>query len=226
MKTTRSLSLPAAASAGARHLTRRERHSAAVRQRLFDAAMRLFAQRGFQNITVEEITQAADVGKGTFFNYFPSKEELLTSFGEIRLGKIRNALHAAREGREPIHSILRRLQLSLSEDPGRSPELGRSIMLTLLSSDVVRAQSCPRMRQAQLMFGEIFTLGRERGEIRRDIPAVDLARLFWESHFGSFLLWALDPAGSLASALLRSFERFWASAAAQPRSRAKKGNRS
>jgi AcrR family transcriptional regulator len=223
MKTTRSLSFPH--PSGARHLTRRERHSAAVRQRLFDAAMRLFAQRGFQNTTVEEITEAADVGKGTFFNYFPSKEELLTSFGEIRLGKIRDALRAAREEREPIRSILHRLQLSLAEDPGRSPELARSIMLTLLSSGVVRAQSCPRMRQAQAMFAEIFTLGRERGEIRCDIPAADLARLFWEAHFGAFMLWALDPAGSLASALLRSFERFWASAAAQPRSRAKKGNR-
>lgn len=102
MKTTRSLSVSPVHSSPARLPSRRERHSAAVRQRLFDAAMHLVAEHGFQATTVEEITQAADVGKGTFFNYFPSKEELLNSFGEIRLGKVRAALEAAEEGRESI----------------------------------------------------------------------------------------------------------------------------
>ena len=110
----------------ARPLTRRERHSAAVRQRLFDAAMRLFAERGFTETTVEDITNAADVGKGTFFNYFPSKEELLTAFGDLRIGKIRAGLEEVERGKEPIVEILRRLFIRLGEDPGRSPELART----------------------------------------------------------------------------------------------------
>jgi AcrR family transcriptional regulator len=225
MKTTRSHSASLAHPPAARFPSRRERHSAAVRQRLFDAAMHLVAERGFQATTVEEITQAADVGKGTFFNYFPSKEELLSSFGEIRLGKVRAALEAAKEGRESIATILRRLELTLAEDPGRSGELARSILLTLLSSKTVRQHGCARLKLAQSMFTQIFTLGQKRGEIRRDVPAGDLARFFKESHFGAFLLWSLEPAGSLAAAVNRSFERFWASAAAHPRPRAKKGMR-
>src|ERR1700691_1565835 len=89
----------------ARPLSRRERHSLAVRQRLFDAAMRLFAKRGFTETTVEDITNAADVGKGTFFNYFPSKEELLTAFGDLRMGRIRSALESAERGDEPVAVI-------------------------------------------------------------------------------------------------------------------------
>src|ERR1700758_1676785 len=164
MKTKRILAVPGPALPGGQRLSRRERHSAAVRQRLFDAAMHLFAQRGFQATTVEEITEAADVGKGTFFNYFPSKEELLTSFGEIRLGKVRAALDAAKEGNESIAAILRRLELTLAEDPGRSAELARSIILTLLSSESVRNDGCARLRQAQSIFAQIFTLGQKRGE--------------------------------------------------------------
>ncbi len=225
MKTKRILAVPAPALPGGQRLSRRERHSAAVRQRLFDAAMHLFAQRGFQATTVEEITEAADVGKGTFFNYFPSKEELLTSFGEIRLGKVRAALDAAKEGNESIAAILRRLELTLAEDPGRSAELARSIILTLLSSESVRNDGCARLRQAQSIFAQIFTLGQKRGEVRRDVSPADLARCFKESHFGALLLWSLEPVGSLASAVGRSFELFWAFAAAPPRSRVRKGNR-
>lgn len=187
--------------------------------------MHLVAQRGFQATTVEEITQAADVGKGTFFNYFPSKEELLNSFGEIRLGKVRAALEVAKQGREPIAVILRRLELTLAEDPGRSEELARSILLTLLSSETVRTHGCSRLKQARAIYTQILTLGQKRSEVRRDVPAADLARFLKEAHFGTFLLWSLEPAGSLASAINRSFELFWASAAAHPRARAKRGIR-
>jgi AcrR family transcriptional regulator len=225
MKATRSNPASLLYSPPVRLLSRRERHSAAVRQRLYDAAMHLVARQGFQETTVEEITQAADVGKGTFFNYFPSKEELFNAFGEIRLGKVRAALEAAQQGRESIATILRRLELTLAEDPGRSGELARSILLTLLSSETVRTHGCERLKQAQAMYTQILTLGQKRGEVRRDVAAADLARFFKESHFGALFLWALEPTGSLAAVIHRSFERFWASAAAPPRPRAKRGIR-
>ncbi len=225
MKAARFISVSPSHLVSAKPLSRRERHSAAVRQRLFDAAMHLVARQGFQDTTVEEITQAADVGKGTFFNYFPSKEELFNAFGEIRLGKVRSALEAAQRGRESIPTILRRLELTLAEDPGRSGELARSILLTLLSSETVRTHGCARLKQAQAIYTQILTLGQKRGEVRRDVPAADLARFFKESHFGALFLWALEPSSSLASVINRSFERFWASAAAQPGARAKRGVR-
>src|SRR5271154_5069867 len=111
MKATRSNPSSLVYSPLIRLLSRRERHSAAVRQRLFDAAMHLVAKRGFQDTTVEEIAQAADVGKGPFLNYSPRKEDLFIAFGEIRPGKVRAAGGAAQQGREPIATILRRLEL-------------------------------------------------------------------------------------------------------------------
>ncbi len=67
---------------------RRERRSAETRERLFRAASDLFAKKGFSETTVEDITEAADVGKGTFFNYFPSKDHILLAFGEMQLAKL------------------------------------------------------------------------------------------------------------------------------------------
>ena len=56
---------------------RRERTRQETKRKLMAAAMTLFGERGFLETRVEDITSRADVGKGTFFNYFPSKEAIL-----------------------------------------------------------------------------------------------------------------------------------------------------
>lgn len=48
-----------------------------TRQRLQDHAIRLFAQRGFDDVTVEEVANAAGVSHMTFFRYFPTKESVV-----------------------------------------------------------------------------------------------------------------------------------------------------
>jgi AcrR family transcriptional regulator len=193
--------------------SRRERHSAAVRQRLFDAAMRLFARRGFTETTVEDITNAADVGKGTFFNYFPSKEELLTAFADFRIGKIRAALEEVERGDEPVGVILRRLYIRLGEDPGRSPELARGMLLTMLSKEAVRLKFCTRFAQGHIIMTKIFKIAQERGEVRRDAAAADLARSYKEAYLGSLMAWSISPSSRLAPTFQRAFDYFWSAAA-------------
>src|SRR5579859_5764559 len=88
---------------------RRQRRSADIRERLFRAALQLFAEKGFVETTVGDITEAADVGKGTFFNYFPSKDHILLAFGEMQLAKLQDAVNTARNTNEPMPQFLRSL---------------------------------------------------------------------------------------------------------------------
>src|ERR1700735_1958249 len=104
---------------------RRERHKADVRMRLFRSALTLFAAHGFAATTVEDITQAADVAKGTFFNYFSTKEMLLTQMGEHRLDILRAALAEAQFQRMPSRELLYKLLLALVEGPRQSRGMAR-----------------------------------------------------------------------------------------------------
>jgi AcrR family transcriptional regulator len=55
---------------------RRTRKRLATRQAISDAATRLFIERGFDRVTIDEIAEAADVGRMTVFNHFPRKEDM------------------------------------------------------------------------------------------------------------------------------------------------------
>lgn len=60
-----------------KHLTRRELEALNTKQKLFDAAVHLFSKKGFNNVTVEDITKLAKVSKGSFYTHFDSKENVL-----------------------------------------------------------------------------------------------------------------------------------------------------
>ena len=85
---------------------RRERHKAEMRDRLMGNALRLFADRGFAETTVEDITEAADVGKGTFFNYFPSKEHIFAVHAAMQVEKIHEIVAQATESNRPMKQFL------------------------------------------------------------------------------------------------------------------------
>lgn len=55
----------------------RERKKEQTRQRIADVALQLFAERGFDAVTVNEVAEAAEVAKATLFTYFPTKESLV-----------------------------------------------------------------------------------------------------------------------------------------------------
>ncbi|HEX7095472.1 MAG TPA: TetR family transcriptional regulator [Acidimicrobiales bacterium] len=84
----------------------RARKKDATRRALIDAALRLFAERGFEQTTVEDIAAAVEVAPRTFHRYFPRKEDVLYVDAIRRIELLRVAL-AARPADEPVFVSLR-----------------------------------------------------------------------------------------------------------------------
>src|SRR6266404_8070958 len=76
---------------------RRQRRREETAQRILSEAIRLFDNQGYTSTTVEQITEAADVGKGTFFNYFPSKDHILLSLFAMLSGEFEQLEQEAQE---------------------------------------------------------------------------------------------------------------------------------
>ena len=71
-------------------MDRRERKKQETRQRLLRAAWELFQEGGYDQTTVADITEAADVAKGTFFNYFATKEAIVEQIAVWRVELLGN----------------------------------------------------------------------------------------------------------------------------------------
>lgn len=185
------------------------RRQAETRERIFRAALELFANRGFQETTVEDITESADVGKGTFFNYFPSKEHVLSAFGGMQVRKVKAALEGTRAAVESFRRTLHRLMRELAVEPGRSPAFIRSVLLANLSRQPVRQILKEHLARGRSHLAEMFALGQERGEIRRDLRPIELAWLFQQLFFGVMVMWALHQPASLRERVDVAFRIFW-----------------
>jgi AcrR family transcriptional regulator len=183
--------------AGGYRGNRRERHRAETRDRLYRAALDLFAERGFLETTVEDITESADVGKGTFFNYFPTKEHILAEFGGERTAAVERALEKAKSTTGPVLEVIGELATNCAGQSNLNAALIRAIFAAHASCAPVRAELQRRARFGRRMLAEMFQIGQERGEIRSDISAPNLARMTQMTFMGLAMSWAVNPESTL-----------------------------
>ena len=132
---------------------------------------------------MEDITESADVGKGTFFNYFPSKDHILLAFGEMQLAKLESAVEEARKTGESMPQFLRSLGVRMTQEPTRHPGIIRTLLQAYLSTTPVRAAMLNLQKRVHALHTEIVRIGQERGEIRRDLPALGDRARFSANYF-------------------------------------------
>jgi AcrR family transcriptional regulator len=92
----------------------RERKKRQTRELIAETARRLFAERGFEPVTVAEVARAADVSEGTVFNYFSTKEDLFYSGMEAFEAQLVDAVRERPSG-ESVLSAFRRFVLDGSK---------------------------------------------------------------------------------------------------------------
>ena len=170
----------------------RERKKQATAERLYRTALNLFSERGYDATTVEEIAQAADVAKGTFFNYFPTKDAVLGYAGHRQLRLVHDAM-AADQGFER-RSVYEQLMLvfdTLAAGIQDDREAMRVVSLEVYRSVSAFSETASVSRQLYELLLEIVRRGQRRGELRADLaaPAESMALLVMAAYFYTFFAW-------------------------------------
>ncbi len=196
-------------------LPRYERKKAQTRERIYRAALKLFADQGLAATTVDQIVAAADVAKGTFFNYFGAKEQVFGLFIEIQLAKVAEAVEEARTGERSIREVLHGAFQRLGEEVGGSPNLARALVSAILGNDMARETVAAGMADGRRLLAEILSLGQARGQVRSSRSAQQMSLAFQQALFGALVLWAIRPQAKLAALLEVSFEDYWTCIAAR-----------
>lgn len=198
-----------AGQAETRLLSRRERRQVETRERIFRAGLRLFTQRGFSHTAVEDITHAADVGKGTFFNYFPTKDHLLLAIWEMQLDKFWAAMEETLEDLHPTRQAFQRGLRTLMEELDKSEALVRGVMAVHFTNELARQHSQERLALGRQRLSKLIAVAQQRADVRLDVPPEKLARFLQQSLFGGLVLWSLDPDRPLADIQNEVLEIIW-----------------
>ena len=188
----------------------RERKKAATKERLYFEALDLFRHKGFAATTIEEIAEAAEVSKGTFFNYFPAKEALLHYLSERLAHAAAEALAAAlRADHLPARDKLNRILQALVAAVEANRELTRVAVFELLKAPAAIVADPYRNLLRQAVCGLLLE-GQRRGEV-----AADLDPDLWSSaitgvYFQQIFEWcAAEQPYALGERLARLMDVLW-----------------
>ncbi len=163
---------------------------------LYSVAMDLFRRQGFDDTRVEEITQAAGVAKGTFFNYFPTKEDVLLYIGERQMSRLGSALNngAGRQLSEERSAVaaLKILMRTLAHSLHDDRDLVRLAVDKAMKITQMAAPSEGRRFGFQVLVALLIRRGQRSGEIH---PAADpelVAQMIEGLYYQQLVIWCQE----------------------------------
>ena len=145
------------------------------RGRILDAALTVFAAKGFYNTKVSEVAREAGVADGTIYNYFKSKDDLLITLFEDRMDWLLNRLREELVGdaETQIHRYIE-LHLSIAES---DPALAEFITVELRQSDkFLREYNNPKFAEYLRTLSNLIEAGQQAGTLREGIDAKLVSR--------------------------------------------------
>jgi TetR/AcrR family transcriptional regulator, fatty acid metabolism regulator protein len=138
------------------------------RRILIDAAVRVFARRGYHAARVGDIAEEAGVAHGLLYHYFSSKEEVLETIFNETWSELLEAVRDVEESGDPARVQLRHVAAILLRSWRRQPDLVRVLVLEVTRSAQL-GQRVSDVRDAFAAIERIVTRGQEAGDLRSDL---------------------------------------------------------
>ena len=164
-------------------LSRRERRKAEVRARIVAAGLDLFREHGFAETKVAEICDRADIAHKTFFNHFPSKQDLVREIALHGIGELLIDIETARKAGLNTADRLARFFSGMAARSVEAGPLFREVVTELVH--VVHASGSPseQARRIHDAFGAIVADGLAAGEVTRRHDAETLTEMILGAYY-------------------------------------------
>ncbi|HUH37144.1 MAG TPA: TetR/AcrR family transcriptional regulator [Spongiibacteraceae bacterium] len=191
----------------------RVRKKRETRERLLRVARELFAERGFDETTIEVIAEHAGVSKPTVFNYFPAKRDLLTGLVQAADRGFERLVVRAMETEEPTVKRLEQFFSRLANTIETTPDLTRLLMFEAvksmgMGSDMAVQHSFLLTEKALV---RLLKDGMQRGDVREDFQPGLLAQMLLGAYINVVMRWLADP-GYKVEPKLKHTARFFGEA--------------
>lgn len=170
---------------------RREKNKQQTRDRLLTAARELLGTRG-TDATVEEIAERAEVSRATFFNYFPSKDDLVGALYVELMGLFSSVVDSML--RQPMSTYDRVVGVFI--DFAQTSEADPDYM-RVVTGEIERIYSASENPERSHLFTaqvrRLIDAGLEQGDVRTDHPVEFLAQMVAAIYVSTMRYWRLDP---------------------------------
>lgn len=161
-----------------------------TKRALLDSALSLFQDNGYTQTTVQQITDRAGVAKGTFFNYFSSKEEILHTIGEYQMEIIEKHYDNVMSHNESIASAIEQL---FNELAAGNEQFGHRLILSTFHITTLQDTAYEKEKSQIQLFHDVMEKllieGEKRKEFSLTLSAKEYSIIFINGFFGTLLYW-------------------------------------
>jgi TetR/AcrR family transcriptional regulator, cholesterol catabolism regulator len=174
-------------------LGRRERKKLQTRDRIVDCAIALFASRGYDSTTMEDIGECADVARATVFNYFARKEDIVSEVFIRRRVQLAELIAAAKEATSDTPDRLRLTLGGMARVYEDDPATGRAIVRAWLRAG---GPLLPDASDSASLFADLVRSGQQQGDIPLDVDANRAGVVILDAYLGVLYRWVRDDSHS------------------------------
>ncbi|HVS84565.1 MAG TPA: TetR family transcriptional regulator [Gaiellaceae bacterium] len=160
------------------------------RRQILDAAVRVFAQKGFHTSRVGDIAEEAGVAHGLLYHYFESKDQLLETVFHENWGVLLDRIRAVEETDEPATEQLRHVALIILRTWRHEPDVVRVVVREIARSPEVQ-ERIGELVEPVGSIRRIIERGQANGEFRRDVDPEFAAAMFYGATDSMLSGWVL-----------------------------------
>lgn len=173
----------------------REARKRELKEQIFLQAVQLFKERGYENVTVQQIASACGIAKGTFFNYFSKKEEILLYLGESQIELLNRSMEkhqGIEHPKEQIERVLGELLLRFTEHG----ELMKLAVLEIVKSTYLIENESKSILQLKQSIVAMIERAKQNGKLSNHRNSEIIASTIVSVYFHTMMSWSLHDQNS------------------------------